>query len=303
MILTNYHIHTSYCDGHGEMQAFVDEALRLGLRSIGFSSHAPLPFATGWTMPSDRLAEYLEEIARLKAANASPLEIYSGLEVDYLPDCEASPLGTVSPQAREPGASRPDSCQGKMPDNPRVDYVIGAVHFVGGESDHYPWTVDGPIERFDDGLSVLWSGDIRGLVCEYFRRTRAMVELCSIDVVGHLDRVLYDNVGDRLFSASAPWYREQVEQTLAAIAARDLIVELNLAGLYAPLGQPNPAPLVLKRCRELGIRIVVTTDAHWPQHVARGLDRAERLLCEAGYHEAWRLNRGRWCPENLGQGS
>lgn len=48
--LTNYHSHSLYCDGRANMEDFIRFALSEGFTSYGFSSHAPLPFSTAWTM-------------------------------------------------------------------------------------------------------------------------------------------------------------------------------------------------------------------------------------------------------------
>ncbi len=279
MITTNYHIHSRYCDGRGELVDYVEQAIACQLSSIGFSSHAPLPFDTRWAMPLDQVPLYLTDIRQCQARYAGQIEIYAGLELDFVPP----PFDSYRPHLLA------------LP----LDYVIGVVHLAGGEWDSSHWTVDGPAQAFDVGLRERYRGDIRSLVCEYFRRTRAMVEQGNIHVVGHFDRVLYQNVGDRLFSASTPWYIEAVEETLQAIARHSLLMELNVAGWFAPLGQPNPTPQTLKRCRELGIRITVSTDAHRPENVARGLERAEKLLLETGYREVWRLERGRWSPQPI----
>ena len=41
---TNYHGHCHYCDGQEPPEAYVRAALEQGMRSYGFSSHAPLPY-------------------------------------------------------------------------------------------------------------------------------------------------------------------------------------------------------------------------------------------------------------------
>lgn len=279
MITTNYHIHSRHCDGKGEPADYVEQAIAGQLSSIGFSSHAPLPFDSRWAMPLDQVPLYLADIQQCRTRYAGRIEIQTGLELDFVPP----PL---------------DSYRSQLLALP-LDYVIGVVHLVGGERDSSRWTVDGPVQAFDVGLRERYRGDIRSLVCEYFRRTRAMVEQGNIDIVGHFDRVLYHNVGGRLFSVSAPWYVEAVEETLQTIARHDLLVELNVAGWFSPLGQPNPTPHTLERCRELGIRITVSTDAHRPENVARGLDRAEKLLLETGYRELWRLEQGHWSPQPI----
>lgn len=40
----SFHTHSGYCDGEGNLEEIVLSALDLGLRDLGFSSHAPLPF-------------------------------------------------------------------------------------------------------------------------------------------------------------------------------------------------------------------------------------------------------------------
>lgn len=64
--LTNYHSHSLYCDGRAGMEDFVRFALSEGFTSYGFSSHAPLPFSTAWTMEWDIMDDYLSEFHRLK---------------------------------------------------------------------------------------------------------------------------------------------------------------------------------------------------------------------------------------------
>ena len=63
---SNYHSHSLYCDGRAGMEDFVRFAVSSGFTSYGFSSHAPLPFPTAWTMEWDRMDDYLAEFRRLK---------------------------------------------------------------------------------------------------------------------------------------------------------------------------------------------------------------------------------------------
>ena len=37
------HLHTPYSDGINYSHEYIEEAIRLGLKSIGFSDHAPVP--------------------------------------------------------------------------------------------------------------------------------------------------------------------------------------------------------------------------------------------------------------------
>ena len=81
---TNYHTHTLYCDGRAQMEEFLRFAVAQRFTSFGFSSHAPLPFATAWTMEWDRMNDYLAEFQRMKLRYQDKLELCIGLEIDYL---------------------------------------------------------------------------------------------------------------------------------------------------------------------------------------------------------------------------
>jgi HisJ family histidinol phosphate phosphatase len=74
------------------MEDFVRFALSEGFTSYGFSSHAPLPFSTAWTMEWDIMDDYLSEFHRLKEKYAGRIELYIGLEIDYLNVIRPSPV-------------------------------------------------------------------------------------------------------------------------------------------------------------------------------------------------------------------
>ena len=78
-------MHSTYCDGKSELMDYVDQARKLNMISIGFSSHAPVPFPTKWCMKAERFDDYLINIEKIKKLN-SFIEIYKGLEVDFIPD-------------------------------------------------------------------------------------------------------------------------------------------------------------------------------------------------------------------------
>lgn len=84
MHLSNYHSHCSFCDGRSIPEDFVKFAVSKSFRAYGVSSHGPLPFETFWNMSAFDMPEYLTEIDRLKDKYGDLLEIYTGMEIDYL---------------------------------------------------------------------------------------------------------------------------------------------------------------------------------------------------------------------------
>src|SRR5687767_9147307 len=86
---TNYHTHCNFCDGKENPEKYIEQAIKLEMPVLGFSSHAPLPFDCLWCMPTESLDDYLAFIDAART-RFPEIEIYKGLEVDYIP-------GTVTP--------------------------------------------------------------------------------------------------------------------------------------------------------------------------------------------------------------
>ena len=66
------------------MEDFLRFSASQHFTSLGFSSHAPFPFSTAWTMEWDRMEDYLAEFARMKRRYEGVMELCIGLEIDYL---------------------------------------------------------------------------------------------------------------------------------------------------------------------------------------------------------------------------
>lgn len=85
MILSNYHSHFNLCDGKGEAYEYLDQALKLGFSSYGFSAHAPIADES-WTLKQEDLGKYLSTVENLKKEYSGKIQVYTGLEIDYIPD-------------------------------------------------------------------------------------------------------------------------------------------------------------------------------------------------------------------------
>ena len=51
---TNFHTHTNYCDGKHSVEEIVRDAVLQNISQLGFSSHAPLPLPTQWSLLDDQ---------------------------------------------------------------------------------------------------------------------------------------------------------------------------------------------------------------------------------------------------------
>jgi histidinol-phosphatase (PHP family) len=271
-IVANYHCHSRFDDGHGELEEYVQAALHKGLRTLGFAGHAPVPFACDWTIPSPLLPEYLDTARRLQNAYRDKIELLVGLEVDYIPDI-------ISPTAAQIQALN-------------LDFKVGSVHFIGRLADGELWTADGPPEELERGKAESFNGDIRKTVEEYFRRMCVMVSTAAPDIIGHFDGIKKNNRGAKYFSENAPWYRSAVHQTLDAVAASSCILEINTGGIVRDTsGALYPSEWILVECLKRKIPVMINSDAHRPEQLDGYYNEAAAILKNIGFRELTQIGR------------
>ena len=168
-------MHSTYCDGKSELMDYVDQARKLNMISIGFSSHAPVPFPTKWCMKAERFDDYLINIEKIKKLN-SFVEIYKGLEVDFIP-----------------GVTSPNLFRDKL------DYTVGSIHFIEKFPDGTPWEIDGTHALFLKGYSEIFNNNIQDVITRYFELTREMIATACPSIVGHLDKIKIQNPDNKFY--------------------------------------------------------------------------------------------------------
>ncbi len=272
MIIANFHTHSAYCDGRGEPEKYIRKAIARGLQVLGFSSHAPVPYKSFWNMKVEKVDHYLETIARLKQRYQKQLEIYTGLEIDYLPGDKRNIFQ-------------------KYP----LDYRIGSVHLFYQPGDSRYYSIDGTDAEFRETLEVLFQGQIAALVQQYYRYLCRMVTEHQPEIIGHLDVIKKNNDSGKYFSEKEAWYQEAVAELLAVIKARGSIVEVNTGGISRGYTQEvYPSPWILKKCCQLGIPVMINSDAHTPEHIDSNYAETRQLLTEIGYQKQRILLNRKW---------
>ena len=254
------------------MEDFVRFALSEGFTSYGFSSHAPLPFSTAWTMEWDRMNDYLAEFHRMKQKYARRIELYLGLEIDYLNE-ESNPSIL---RFRE------------LP----LDYRIGSVHMLYNEKSEVV-DVDVPADIFKQIVDEQFGGDLEHVVRLYYGRLRRMLELGGFDIVGHADKMHYNASCYRPGLLDEPWYDMLVKEYFEDIAARGYQVEINTKS-YHELGTFYPNERYFPLLHSLGIRVQVNSDSHYPERINSGRPEALQALKKAGYNTVMEMYDGAW---------
>ena len=276
MVGANYHIHNEFCDGEGSIEDYVLVGMERGFTALGFSSHAPIPVENKWTLNEERLALYLAELEGQRRKWKGRIEIYKGLEIDYIP-------GAQSPE---------DSRWSEL----GLDFAIASVHSTCPlELNPNYACVDGSEDAIEWLLHNVYRGSFEVLSEAYFSRIAELVRFRGFDVLAHFDVLKKRNNDGRYFSEDARWYRRHVAAALEALAASDKIMELNTGALCrSALDVFYPSPWILADAAKRDIRIMINSDAHRPRDIDCRFEESIALCKDVGYNEVWALLDGTW---------
>ena len=251
---TNYHTHTTWCDGKDSPRKVIQAAVAKGFAEIGFSSHAMLPEDdTDWVLTPEKAPRYAAEIRALAEEFKDKIKVLCGVEADYIP-------GGANPDRRTYAAINPD-------------YIIGSIHFVRA-ADGARVPVDHEPVLLMDGIRDHFGESPETFVRTYFAQQRKMVADFDFDIVGHLDLVRKFNVKHPYFDEQAPWYLEELEKTADAVASSGKLAEVNTGAISRGwLNDAYPSAVFRGLLRERGVKFVLSADAHAADTIDCAFDR------------------------------
>ena len=273
---SNFHSHCTFCDGKSEPENFLISAISKQFRAYGFSSHSPLPFETDWNMSKDVMPDYLTEIKRLKCKYANEIEIYLGLEIDYLDNTYHAAIPYFQ--------------------SLQLDYSISSIHFLPFAApllEENTVCIDGSYRTFEEGIINHFGGDIRLITKFFFESSMQMVDIGGFDVVGHIDKIYMNASKYPGFDMQAGWYQKPFLELLDLVSQKGLIVEVNCK-YKTRKGLTFPHITSFKELKKRNIPIIVSSDCHEPELVNDGRPETIALLKEAGYTVARELVHGTW---------
>ena len=272
----NLHTHSIYSDGKSQPREIVVEAVRQGLTTLGFSEHSPLPFDNNFSVKEADMPRYVAEIAQLKEEFKGKIDLYCGLEADYLT-----------------GVSEPFAV---TKERYHLDYLIGGVHLVGQSANPDEiWFIDGPKwEVYDEGLQKFFDGDIRRAVRRFYEQSNEMIENEQFDIIAHFDKIKMHN-RERYFREDELWYRKLALETLDLIREKGLVMEINTRGIYKKRYNGfYPSPWLMEEACKMGVPAVISADAHHFSEISLEFAAAEEALKKAGYRSVVNFKEGQW---------
>ncbi|MDD3077723.1 MAG: histidinol-phosphatase [Paludibacter sp.] len=275
MSWANYHSHCTFCDGRSTMEDFVKFAIAKGFRKYGFSSHAPLPFYTRWTMNAEDYPDYESEFYRLKRKYAGQIDLYLGLEVDYILNCT-------------------DAKRDFFTDK-KFDYLIGSIHYLDKLSNGDFWSIDGGFREFDNGMTELFGGDIRKATKRFFEVSTAMIEKGGFDIVGHVDKITYHGQKYRDFDPTEKWFVDLEAELLQLVKEKGLMLEINTKSLREH-GITYPHQNFYRMIKDMQIPVMVNSDCHYPTNVMESFEFTYKMLHAIGFRTMPQLFDDGWKP-------
>lgn len=250
-LLHDYHMHTTLC-GHaiGSVEEYVQHGIKIGLKEMGFSCHAPMVHERmqGVTMDFSQLPLYHQLVLDMQKKYADKITIKIALEADYLPGFEDQTKAII--------------------DAFNYDYIIGSVHFVDG------WAIDDPatIERWKtEDINKVWHN--------YFVLLRQSAKTGYFNIIGHSD------LPKKFGHLPTENMTDEVKATAKVFKETGVAVEINTSGLRKPIKEMYPTPAYLKIYCEAGVSLTIGSDAHTPGDVGKNFKEALDLARGAGYKE------------------
>ncbi len=242
----DYHVHTKLCNhASGEMEDYVQAAIRKGFRSLTFLEHLEYGLLYDhqiWLTP-ELFTLYFQEGERLRAAYAGQITIQLGVEIGW----NATAVdGILAVLAQFPFEHRGLSCH---------FYFDGTRHLnlLSSKQEH---------------IDALQAFNPDKVLETYFRSLHQACEVIPCDKLCHLDAALRHLPNIRLTGR----HQEQINELFLLMQEKGIALEVNTSG-YEIRPQPFPTLDIIRQAAAMGIALIPGSDAHHPSQVGRFFDR------------------------------
>ena len=271
--LCSVHTHSTLCDGKNTPEEMAAAAWAAGVRYFGFSghSHTFCPDDGGGVLPAD-MTEYRETVLRLRREYEGRMEILLGLEWETCSD--VSSVG--------------------------FDYWIGSVHNLHDRETGKYYIVDWEMESLAKCCVEMFHGCFPALIGQYYADVAA-VAAKKPTILGHFDLITKLNGDGELFDEDDRHYRSMALESLHMADTASTLLEVNTGAMSRGYRKmPYPALFLLKEWKEMGGKIILTSDSHSTDTVIYGYAQAAVLAKAAGFSDCVLLTAHglKTCPLN-----
>ena len=252
MIKSNYHTHSTFCDGVDSIENVVESAIKKGFKYLGFSAHSYIENDNSWTLEKNSFSSYVQEVLRVKEKYKTQISIFLGIEQDTL-------------------SSQYDY---------DFDYVIGSMHSIRKDGKYY--SIDHSLDGFKYLLEKVYLNDFDSLSKDYFEQLKETFSKTNADIVGHFDIITkYIEVLNLTLPKN---YLKYAEKAITEIIKEANVFEINTGGMARGHKTiPYPTKEILEIVLKHGGNVIINSDCHNKDYLDYGFQEAEKLAKEVGF--------------------
>lgn len=233
MIKTDYHMHTTFCDGKNSPEEMVQSAIDMGMEEMGFSVHGITFHDNSYCMKREKKPLYIEEINTLKEKYRNKIKIYLGVEGDYYSSEDVS----------------------------MYDYVIGSVHYVKIEDEYV--VVDSNAECMKKASDKYFGGDTLSFAEKYYEVVADVVNKLDCDIIGHFNLLEKFQEKTPIFDTESERYKKAWKKAVDALIPSGVPFEINTGAIsrgYRTV--PYPSFEMIEYIKEKGGSVIFSSDSH-----------------------------------------
>ncbi len=254
----NLHVHTNLCDGADSPEEMVISAISRGFDSLGFSGHSFMTYSD--YIAEDRTEEYKKEISRLKELYKDKIKIYMGLEVDMYSE----------------------------PDMSGYDFLIGSVHYLKKGDEYLGF--DRGQKMVEDLVNKHFGGNGMEYAKLYYKSLAELPKYGKFDIIGHFDLITKHSNNIEFFDETSKEYLDAAFEAADALVGKIPFFEVNTGAIARGYRKtPYPSINIIKRLKELGFGVVITSDCHDKNMIDCYYDESAELLKRCGFKEKFIL--------------
>lgn len=302
MLRSDFHTHTTLCDGENSPEEMAEEALKRGMRHLGFSGHMDPDIH----MDMD---QYVRRIKVLQEEYRDRLDILLGVELDTMYDPRAGQRAEyVIGSTHFPDVPCNRGCRGL----PRASESLSAGRLTGPlphpdgplatgrptgplpPSEEGPLSVDMSPGHLQLLADTYFGGDFYKLARCYYETEAQVYDRLKCTFVGHFDLVVRFNDQMQVLDESDRRYLDPALSAMEYLVREGVPFEINCGAVNrGRKKEVYPNPILLRRLHEMGGEILISSDAHRKDLLLGGFDKAVRTALSCGFTHTNLLVHGR----------
>lgn len=265
----SYHNHTNFSDGRRSLEEMVAQAKKIGFSEMGISDHLivhkNMKQSPSWNIMSQKfaptvyrsdfkgcLSDFQKHCEHIRQASQKEnIKLYVGFEVDFFTyDGWLEELKEFLSQLD-------------------YDYLVSGNHFMPNGNGETILNIDCVKGRTDTVK------DLPEYIARHFAAMKKSAESGLFSFLAHIDYVR--KLGDDI--CGPDMFVKNKTEVLKALYKNDMGIEVSTKGLRK-INDFYPCAQILDEIANLGIKTVISDDAHELDELGADFDKAEKVMLE-----------------------